>query len=79
MNKNAIKKLADNPHYSMSEAELNKLTQILAEEAEEAKEEEKEYPVLKPEIQLNKNRVKKTFVKINKSKAIKETDNVDSE
>lgn len=69
MNKNSVKKLADNPHYSMSEAELEALAQLLAEEAEQEKKQEKE-----PKVTLNKNRVKKDFVKLEKVPALEEDD-----
>ena len=73
MNKNGIKKLADNPHYSMSDAELEELANILAEEAEEQKAEEvREVP------KVNKNRVKKSFVKLEKTPALTEADEDDT-
>lgn len=73
MNKNGIKKLADNPHYSMSDSELEELANILAEEAEEQKaEERKETP------KINKNRVKKSYVKLDKTPALKEVDEDDA-
>ena len=74
MNKNTVKRLADNPHYSMSEKELDALAQMLREEAEVEKKEESKKPVIK----LNKNRVKKDFVKLEKSSALDEVDEDES-
>lgn len=69
MNKN-VKKLADNPHYSMSDKEIEELANVLAAEAEEEKKQERKAPVVK----LNKNRVKKDFVKLEKTPALEEGD-----
>lgn len=74
MNKNTIKKLADNPYYSMNEQELEALAELLREEAEVEKKEEKKAP----KVQINKNRVKKDFVKIEKTPAIEEVDEDES-
>lgn len=74
MNKNTVKRLADNPHYSMNEKELDALAQMLREEAEVEKKEESKKPVIK----LNKNRVKKDFVKLEKSSALDEVDEDES-
>lgn len=75
MNKNTVKKLADNPHYSMNEKELDALAQMLREEAENEKKEESKKPVIK----LNKNRVKKDFVKLEKTPALDEVDEDESD
>ena len=74
MNKNTVKRLAENPHYSMNEKELDALAQMLREEAEVEKKEESKKPVIK----LNKNRVKKDFVKLEKSSALDEVDEDES-
>lgn len=75
MNKNTVKRLADNPHYSMNEKELDALAQMLREEAENEKKEESKKPVIK----LNKNRVKKDFVKLEKTPALDEVDEDESD
>lgn len=67
MNKN-IKKLADNPHYTMSEEELEALANMLAEEAEAESKQER------TALKINKNRVHKTFVKLEKTPALEEVD-----
>lgn len=77
MNKNTVKRLADNPHYSMNEQELEALAELLREEAEAEKKAETKKPA--PEVKLNKNRVKKDFVKLEKSSALKEVDEDESD
>jgi len=77
MNKNTVKRLADNPHYSMNEHELEALAEMLREEAEAEKKAETKKPA--PEVKLNKNRVKKDFVKLEKSSALKEVDEDESD
>lgn len=72
-NKNAIKKLANNPHYTMNSEELKALTNLLREEAEAAKEEEQEKVVIK---KVNKNRVHTTKTTLDKAKGLEEDDNV---
>lgn len=77
MNKNTVKKLADNPHYTMNEKELDELASMLREEAENEKKQERKKA---PKVKLNKNRVKKDFVKLEKVPALEEEDtNVSSE
>lgn len=68
MNKNTVKKLSHNPHYTMSEKELEALADMLADEAKSEKKQERAVP------KINKNRVKKTFVKLDKVPALEEVD-----
>lgn len=71
MNKNTVKKLAENPHYSMNEKELDALSQLLREEADnEIIEEEKVFR------RVNKNRVKANHDKLDKENGIEEEDDV---
>lgn len=70
MNKNTIKKLADNPHYSMNEKELEALANLLREEAEAQKDEGKDQKVK----YINKNRVEKTKVELDKTPILEEED-----
>lgn len=70
MNKNTVKKLADNPYYSMNDKELEALSELLHEEAEVEKREESKIS----KIKINKNKVKKNFVKLEKTPAIEEVD-----
>lgn len=77
MNKNTVKKLADNPYYSMNDVELKALAKMLREEAQSAKEEETEKSdKKKTERKVNKNRVHKTTTKIEKTPGLKEQDDV---
>ena len=77
MNKNTVKRLADNPHYAMNDKELEALAQMLREEAESEKSEEvKETPTVK---KVNKNRVNKTKPSLTKTPVLKEeSDDVDA-
>ena len=77
MNKNTVKRLADNPHYAMNDKELEALAQMLREEAESEKSEEvKETPTVK---KVNKNRVNKIKPSLTKTPVLKEeSDDVDA-
>lgn len=78
MNKNTVKKLAENPHYTMNDKELDALAQLLREEAEVQKDDEKKETHSKRYI--NKNRVNKTVPKLDKNPDVEEGDyDVDSE
>lgn len=68
MNKN-VKKLADNPHYTMSDEELDELAKLLREEARAAEDDEK--PII---LGVDKGRVNKTHGKLNKTRGLKEYD-----
>lgn len=68
MNKN-VKKLADNPHYTMSDEELDELAELLRDEARNAEDDEK--PII---LGVNKGRVKKTYGVLNKTKGLEEDD-----
>lgn len=78
-NKNNVKQLAENPHYTMSEKELAALEELLREEAASEKAQEQEATEKKPakkvsKVIINKNRVKKDFVQFDKKPAIEEED-----
>lgn len=75
MNKNTIKKLADNPHYAMNDKELEALANMLREEAEAQKDEGQDQKVK----YVNKNRVHKTKVKLDKTPILEEEDNDSTE
>jgi len=68
MNKN-VKKLADNPHYTMSDEELDELAKLLREEARNAEDDEK--PII---LGIDKGRVNKTYGKLDKTRGLKEYD-----
>lgn len=71
MNKNTIDKLANNPHYVMSNDEIERMAELLKYEADAQKEDER---ISIPETaqgftvpeKINKNRVKKNMAKIDK-------------
>lgn len=69
MNKNTVKRLADNPHYTMSDDELDELAQLLREEARDSEDDEK--PIV---LGIDKGRVNKTYGKINKTRGLEEDD-----
>lgn len=75
MNKNTLNKLANNHHYTMSDAQIESMAQMLKEEGESQRYEEKLFipqgqgftePQQKPK-KVNKNRVKKITGKIEKN------------
>lgn len=68
MNKN-VKKLADNPHYTMSDEELDALANLLREEARDAADDEK--PII---LGIDKGRVKKSYGKLDKTRGLEEDD-----
>lgn len=85
MNKNTINKLAQNPHYSMNEDELEQLANLLREEAEQEAQETQERMSAeefaemqsveeKPVKKVNKNRVKKQRTQVKKTGGLEETD-----
>ena len=67
MNKNTVKKLADNPYYTMNDKELESLANLLREEAERAREDE-----VFAAKKINKNRVVKTVPVIAKTSGLEE-------
>ena len=67
MNGNTLKKLADNPHYAMSDNELEALANLLREEAENAKADET--PTVR---KVNKNRVSKVKPSLTKTPTLQE-------
>ena len=70
MNKNTVKKLADNPYYAMNDKELEALAKLLQEEAEVAKADET------PRVRkVNKNRVTKTTPTLTKTPTLQEDSN----
>ena len=73
MNKNTVKKLADNPYYTMNDKELESLANLLHEEAERAKEDE-----IFAQRKVNKNRVLKTKPTIARTSGLEEQDDVDA-
>lgn len=74
MNKNTVKRLADNPHYAMNEKELEALAKLLHDEAEAEKKEET--PKVK---KIEKNRVHKTKPSLTKTPVLQEeSDDVDA-
>jgi len=76
MDKNRVKKLADNPYYSMNDKELEQLAQMLREEAESERAEETKKETKKPRKGINKNRVTKTIPTVKKTPVLEEQDDV---
>lgn len=73
MDKNRVKRLADNPYYSMNDSELEELAKLLREEAELEKKEVAPKKTIK---RVNKNRVVKTTPTLDKTPGIREQDDV---
>jgi hypothetical protein len=76
MDKNRVKRLADNPYYSMNDKELEQLAEMLREEAKSAKEEETKEETKTPRRKVNKNRVMKTTPKLDKTPGLEEQEDV---
>ena len=78
MDKNRVRRLAENPYYSMNDKELEQLAQMLREEAESERAEEakKETETEKPRKGINKNRVTKTIPTVEKTPVLEEQDDV---
>lgn len=75
MDKNRVKRLADNPHYAMNDKELEQLAELLREEAKSEKEEETKKST-KELRKINKNRVTKTVPKLDKAPRLQEQSDV---
>ena len=74
MDKNRVRRLADNPHYAMNDKELEALANLLREEAEAQKSDDT--PKVK---KVNKNRITKTKPSLTKAPVLEEeSDNVDA-
>ena len=74
MDKNSIKRLAENPHYTMNDRELQELAQLLQDEAIKNREEEGAFT----EQVIEKNRVPKQKTLVKKTTGLKEASNVNS-